>query len=139
MNAAPLAHRSKLHESFFGLFGGPIAWFLQFCAGYTLASEPCFRAGERLATPVPALQWTLLAMCLSMTAGVAVALLSLIVSWRAYRRTKDEASGERAHPVETGAGRARFLSLWGVLLGSTFAVATAMTGVAFLTLPRCAG
>jgi hypothetical protein len=93
MNAATQAHRVKLHESFFGLFGGPIAWFLQFCAGYALASEPCFRAGERLATPVPALQWTLLAMLLSMAAGIAVALLSLIVSWRGYHRTKDAASG----------------------------------------------
>jgi hypothetical protein len=139
MNAAPQAHRVKLHESFFGLFGGPIAWFLQFCAGYALASEPCFRAGERLAAPVPAMQWTLLAMLLSMTAGVAVALLSLIVSWRAYRRTKHEASGETTHLVEAGVGRTQFLSLWGVLLGSAFAVATAMTGVAFLTLPRCAG
>jgi hypothetical protein len=139
MNAASQAQRVKLHESFFGLFGGPIAWFLQFCAGYALASEPCFRAGERLATPVPALQWTLLAMLVSMAAGIALALLSLIVSWRAYRRTKDEASGETVNLVEAGLGRTRFLSLWGVLLGSAFAAATAMTGVAFLTLPRCAG
>jgi hypothetical protein len=139
MNAASQAQRAKLHESFFGLFGGPIAWFLQFCAGYALASEPCFRAGERLATPVPALQWTLLAMLLSMAAGIAVALLSLIVSWRGYRRTNDEASGETANLVEAGVGRTRFLSLWGMLLGSAFALATTMTGVAFLTLPRCAG
>ena len=139
MNAASQAQRVKLHESFFGLFGGAIAWFLQFCAGYALASEPCFRAGERLATPVPALQWTLLAMLVSMAAGIALALLSLIVSWRAYRRTKDEASGETVNLVEAGLGRTRFLSLWGVLLGSAFAAATAMTGVAFLTLPRCAG
>jgi hypothetical protein len=139
MNAATQAHRVKLHESFFALFGGPIAWFLQFCAGYALASEPCFRAGERLAAPVPALQWTLLAMILSMAAGIAIAVLSLFVSWRVYRRTKEEAHGETAHAAEAGAGRARFLSLWGVLLGGAFAVATAMTGVAFLTLPRCAG
>jgi len=139
MNAAPQAHRVRLHESFFGLFGGPIAWFLQFCAGYALASEPCFRAAERVESPIPALQWTLPAMILSMAAAVAIALLSLLVSWRAYRRTQDEAAGDTANLAESGAGRTRFLSLWGVLLGSAFAVATAMTGVAFLTLPRCAG
>ncbi len=139
MNAAPQAHRVKLHESFFGLLGGPIAWFLQFCAGYALASEPCFRGGARIAAPIPALQWTLPAMILSTAGAVAIALLALLVSWRAYRRTKDEAPGETAHLMEAGAGRTRFLSLWGVLLGSAFAVATAMTGVAFLTLPRCAG
>jgi hypothetical protein len=139
MSAAPQVYRAKLHESFFGLFAGPIAWFLQFCASYALASEPCFRGGERLAAPVPALQWTLLAMILSMAAAVVIALLSLLVSWRAYRRTKGEAPGATAHLVEAGPGRTRFLSLWGVLLGGAFAVATAMTGVAFLTLPRCAG
>ena len=94
---------------------------------------------ERLAAPVPALQWTLLAMLLSMAAAVVIALLSLLVSWRTYRRTKDEVPAETAHLVEAGAGRTGFLSLWGVLLGGVFAVATAMTGVAFLTLPRCAG
>jgi hypothetical protein len=139
MNAAPQGHRVKLHESFFGLFGGPIAWFLQFCGDYALSSEACFRDGERLAAPVPALQWTLLAMISWMAAAVAIALLSLLVSWRSYRRTYDEAPGKTAHLAEACMARTRFLSLWGMLLGGTFAVAIAMTGVAFLTLPRCAG
>jgi len=139
MNAAPHSRRVKLHESFFGLFGGPFAWYLQLCAGYALASEPCFRGGDRIVAPVPALQWTLAAMILSMAAAVVVALLSLLVSWRAYRRTQDEAPGGTAHVAEAGAGRTRFLALWGVLLGGSFALSTAITGVAFLTLPRCAG
>lgn len=129
----------KRHESFFALFGGPLAWYLQLCAGYALASEPCFRSGGRLQAPVAALQWTWSAMLLSMAAAVAVALVSLTVSWRAYGRTKEEAPGETAHLMEAGAGRTRFLALWGVLLGSGFALATAITGVAFVTMPRCAG
>jgi hypothetical protein len=31
------------------------------------------------------------------------------------------------------------LALWGVFLGSAFALAAAITAVAFITLPRCAG
>jgi hypothetical protein len=41
--------------------------------------------------------------------------------------------------MEAGAARTRFLALWGALLGGGFALATAITGVAFVTLPRCAG
>jgi hypothetical protein len=139
MNAAPHAHRVKLHESFFGIFGGPLAWYLQLCSGYALASEPCFKAGDRVTAPIPALNWTLAAMILTVGAAVAIALLSLAVSRRAYQRTKDQASGQTAHWVDAGAGRAHFLALWGMLLGGAFAVVTAITGVAFLTLPRCAG
>jgi hypothetical protein len=139
MNAASHTPRLKLRESFFGLFGGPLAWYLQLCAGYALASGPCFREGNRVLGPLPALHWTFAAMILSMAAAVVIALLSLMISWRVYRRTKNEDPGETIHLIEAGAGRTRFLALWGVLLGGAFAVATAMTGLDFLMLPRCAG
>jgi hypothetical protein len=139
MNASPHPHRIPLHESFFGLFGGPLAWYLQLNAGYALASAPCFRDGIRLATPIPPLQWTMPALVLLTVGAFVVALLSLLVSWRALRRIKTEASGEPEHMVEAGAERTRFLALWGVLLAASFAVATAITGAAFIALPRCAG
>jgi hypothetical protein len=139
MNAASHTPRLKLRESFFGLFGGPLAWYLQLCAGYALASGPCFREGNRVTGPLPALQWSFVAMIFSIAAAVAVALLSAVISWRVYRRTKDEAPGETIHPIEAGGGRTRFLALWGVFLGAAFALATAMTGVDSLMLPRCAG
>jgi hypothetical protein len=119
-NPAP----DKLRGSFFGLFGGPLAWFVQLCCGFALASQPCFRGGNRVAAPPPALQWTWPAMILLMAAAVAIALLSLLVSWRTFTRST---------------GRTRFLALWGILLGGSFALAAAFTAVAFLTLPRCAG
>jgi heme/copper-type cytochrome/quinol oxidase subunit 4 len=40
-------------------------------------------------------------------------------------------------PVDTE--RTHFLALWGILLGSGFALAVAITAVAFATVPRCAG
>lgn len=129
----------KLAEIFFGVFGGPLAWFIQLCAGYALASAPCFRDGVRVIAPLAVLQWTWPAMIIAMLASVAITLLALGVSWRAFRRTRQEAGGGSDHLLEMGAGRTRFLALWGVLLGSAFAVATAMTAVAFMLLPRCAG
>jgi hypothetical protein len=125
--------------SFFGLFGGALAWYLQLCTGYALASGPCFHDGDRLRAPLATLQWTWTAMIAAMGAAVLIALWSLAVSWRAYRRTQDEAQGDSQHLLESGAGRTRFLALWGVFLGSAFAVASAMTAVAFITVPRCAG
>ncbi len=89
----PHAQRVRPHESFFGLFGGPLAWYLQLCAGYALANQPCFRDGHRVVLPLAALEWTWPAMILAMIAAVAVALLSLLVSWRTLRRTRGKLPG----------------------------------------------
>jgi hypothetical protein len=83
--------------------------------------------------------WSFPAMVAVMLAGVVIALLAFWVSWRAVQRTRDEGAGDHRHLLETGAGRTRFLALWGVVLGSGFAVASLVTGVAFVFLPRCAG
>jgi hypothetical protein len=136
---APHADRVKLGELFFGVLAGPLAWYLQLCAGYALASTPCFRDGVRVAAPLEVLQWTRPAMIAAMLAGAVIALLAVGVSWRALRRTRQETGGGSAHLLEMGTGRTRFLALWGVLLGGAFAIATAMTAVAFILLPRCAG
>jgi hypothetical protein len=138
-HSAPRSARVKLVESLFGLLGGPIAWYLQLCGGYALASEPCFRAGHRTSAPPPGLNWTWPTMILLMAAAVAIALVSLLVSWHAFKRTRAGVLNE-AHqfmPVDTE--RTHFLALWGILLGSGFALAAAITAVAFFTVPRCAG
>jgi hypothetical protein len=139
LHPAPHAARVRILEIMFAVFGGPAAWFLQLCAGYALASAPCFRDGVRMAAPTAALQWSWPAMILIMLAAVAVALIALAVSWRAYAGTRGERGGGTAAPREVAAGRTRFLALWGVIYGAGFAVATAVTAVAFVVLPRCAG
>lgn len=139
LHPAPHADRVNSFEGLFGLFGGPLAWYLQLCAGYAMASAPCIRAGSRMSAPLSTLQWTWLVMILSTTAAFAIALFALLVSWRIFRRTKEEAAGGTAQLIEVGAGRTRFLALWGVLLSIGFALATAITALAFPMLPRCAG
>ena len=74
-----------------------------------------------------------------MIAGVVIALAALWVSWSNLQRTRNERPGEHAHLMQTGAGRTRFLALWGVMLSGGFAIASLVTGVAFAVLPRCAG
>jgi hypothetical protein len=138
-NLAPKRHAMRLRESFFALFGGPLAWFVQLNLGYGLASQPCFRDGERTVAPHWFPDWTWAAMIALMILACAIALLAALVAWRAYARTEDEAAGDRRHLLEVGAGRSRFLALWGIVLGAGAALATILTAVAFFVLPRCAG
>lgn len=143
--AAPLAHQSdsrRSHQrrfaSVFGLVGGPLAWFVQMCAGYALASWPCFPKDHRMVSPLAGYAWTSPAMVIALVAGVAVALAALFVSWRELIRTR-HANADQRHQIESGAGRARFLALWGIFLGGGFALTTVITAFAFVVLPRCAG
>jgi hypothetical protein len=135
----PHADRLPVHESFFALFGGPFAWFVQLCSGYALASQPCFIDGDRSWLPAFGLQWTWPAMIAVMLTAVMIALFALTLSWRAYRRTQNEAAGDELHLMEVGAGRTRFLALWGIVLAAGFSGATAVTAVALVLLPRCGG
>lgn len=137
----PAPHRDQvaLYESLFGVVGGPAAWFVQLCAGYALASWPCFPKDERGLVPVAGYEWTWPAMIGLLVAGGLVALAAFFVSWRVLRRTRDEMGGGNQALMEIGAGRTRFLALWGVLLGGGFALATIVTAVAFSVLSRCAG
>jgi hypothetical protein len=118
----------------FGVFGGPLAWFLQLCAGYALASRHCASSNVRMPA---ALDWTQAAMLTVATAAIAVSLLAALVSWRALQRTKTETPGDPRHLTEVRSGRDRFLALWGTVLGSSFAVAAAMTSFGVVILPRC--
>jgi hypothetical protein len=121
----------------FGLLGGPAAWYLQLCAGYVMASGPCFPHERRLGIPAEAFGWTWPALVVVLIAGVAVALAACWMSWRLLSRTQRIGSGPG--PLEIDAGRERFLALWGMVFGAGFAVATLITAVASIVLPRCAG
>jgi hypothetical protein len=141
MNDHPASkrHAMRLHESFFALFGGPLAWFAQLNVGFALASQPCFFNGERSAVPHLQTDWTWPSMIGLMIIACVIALLSTLISWRAYVSTDDEAADDHRRAIEAGNRRTRFLALWGIFLGAGSALATASTAVAFFVLPRCAG
>jgi len=134
---APQRHVLPPRQSFFAVFGGPLAWFLQLNADFALASNPCFINNERSIVPHLSPDWTWRAMIVIAVAALAVALAATLVAWRAYRLTKEESSGDH-DLMEIGAGRTRFLALWGICLGAGSALII-MTTLAFFALPRCAG
>jgi hypothetical protein len=137
LNGLPVRPLVQLHTSFFAVFGAPIAWFIQLCADYALASEPCFRDGHRSIDPLPQLIWTGPAMIAIMIAAILVAALSFLASWRAFSRARAFSPADISTSKE--ASRTRFLALWGMAFGGGFALAAALSTVALLTLPRCAG
>jgi hypothetical protein len=137
----PAPHRERVSglELAFAVAGGPVAWFIQFTAGYALASWPCFPGDHRMQFPMDGYVWSFPAMVVIMTAGVVIGVAALWVAWGAFQRTREEGPGDHRHLLDAGVGRTRFLALWGVVLGSGFALASLITGVAFVFLPRCAG
>jgi hypothetical protein len=132
------AHATRF-ASAFGILGGPLAWFLQMCAGYALASWPCFPKNHRMVAPLPDYDWTFPAMIIGLLVGVAIALAAFFVSWSLFRRARSTSGGSHSIEIENRTHRTRFLALWGMLLGAGFALTTIMTAVAFAVLPRCAG
>ncbi len=139
LHPAPQRARVSPVIAAFGVIGGPVAWFIEICGGYSLATAPCYSQAQRGLAPLDGLSWTWPAMITLLLMCVLVALAAFIVSARTFARTRSEGGGDHRHLMEVGAGRTRFLALWGMLLGAGFAVATALTAVAFVVLPRCAG
>jgi len=78
-------------------------------------------------------------MVVLLIASVVIAIAAFFAAYRNFQQTRDESHGDHTHLMEVGAGRTRFIALWGMLLGAGFAVATVIDAVAFLVLPRCAG
>jgi hypothetical protein len=136
---APQRHVLPPLQSFFVLFGGPLAWFLQLNADFALASNPCFFDNERTVAPPLASGWTWSAMIFIAAAACAMALAAMLTAWRAYRLTQQESGGDHHALMEVGAGRTRFLALWGLCFAGGSALLIVLTALAFVVLPRCAG
>jgi hypothetical protein len=136
MSAAPLSPLTRVQPRrasslavAFGLLGGPLAWLTELLSGYALASEPCFPHDQRLISPARDFAWTRSGIIVLLLVCVLVGFAAFLVSWRNLQRER----------IPAGAGRARFIALWGAALGAGFCVATLLTAVGIGLLPRCAG
>jgi hypothetical protein len=123
----------------FGVVGGPGAWYLQLCIGDWLANGPCFSNRERYLAPSHALAWTGPALIVLLLACVLIALGAFLVSLRIYRATSSSATVTTDLSPSMNVPRVRFMAYWGMVFGAGFCVATLLTAVAFVTLPRCSG
>ena len=123
----------------FGLLGGPAAWFIQLCGGFSLSTWPCFPGEQRLPAPALAWAWTRPATAIMTLLAFAIALAAMRVSGRLLREASAANSGGSLSATARSPGRTCFLALWGTVAGGAFAVAITFTGIALFILPRCAG
>jgi len=137
----PAPHRDRLSplSASLLLYVGPLAWFVQLCAGVMLTSWPCFPSMERRAVPLPGYAWTHAgALALLVLCAVAAGFTG-VLSWRKFREGRGERGDGKTALIEVGHGRTRFVALWGTYLGLGFALSTLVTLVAFAMVPRCLG
>ena len=139
LHTQPRAEQGELHESFFALFAGPLAWLVQLYAGYVLASQSCFPGSERRLTLPAHLVWTRPAIAAVVVAACLVSLLALASSLRSYRRSTDAMRPDADEVSRTAAQRTCFLALWGGIFGAGAALGSVLILVAYFVLPQCAG
>jgi hypothetical protein len=130
---------ARLHESFFALFAGPLAWILQIYASYALASQSCYGGSERRLTVPAHLGWTRPAIAIVMIAACLVCLLAMATSLRCYRRSAAEMRRDTSEATRSGAQRTCFLALWGTIFGAGGAVGSILILLAYFLMPQCAG
>jgi len=139
LHTQPREEAGRLHESFFALFAGPLAWVVQLYSGYALASQACYPGSERrLALPAH-LGWTRAAIAIVMLAACLVSLLALASSLRSYRRSAGAMGCDSAEPIRAAAQRTCFLALSGMVFSAGAAVGSVLTFFAYFVLPQCAG
>lgn len=135
---APHRHLIRIGPLLLGLFGVPFLWGIRLVANYAIASQFCFEGAVRRYTLPDTLGWIWWMMVaidlLTIIAGVATAL----VSYRNWRLTAEENATPNSALIETGEGRTRFLSLWGILVASLFILAALVDLVALCVIPVCA-
>ncbi|HEV2702273.1 MAG TPA: hypothetical protein VGV09_11615 [Steroidobacteraceae bacterium] len=116
------------------LFAAPTAWLTEISVGYALASGPCFAADRRLLVPAAQWAWSHTGLYVLAVAAIVVAIYAFTASVGALRQVANAAAST------IGADhRVKFAALWGIALSSGFGVATLLTGVGLVLLPRCGG
>jgi len=144
VTSLPVTHRDALPRAprplagnIFAIVGGPGAWFIQLCLGDLMASGGCYRGSSRFLGAASSQAWTWPAMIALLIVCAAIALAAFLVSFRRLRQTSGAGTPHDAPvPARTG-GAAHFLALWGTFLGAGFCLATLLTVVAYLAVPRC--
>lgn len=118
----------------FVIFAGPVAWFAELNIGYALATGPCFPTDQRLVMPDMRWAWTHTGLLGLAGVCMVIALLAFLNSLGALRQQSSS-----LHSTTVAGSRPQFAALWGVALGGGFFVATLLTGVGLVVLPRCGG
>lgn len=121
----------------FGLFGAPAAWSIQLLIDYPLAAHACFPHIVPLRAPFmgQGLFWT--ALVVVNIVAVFVSVAALVVAYRSWHATRDEAAGATHQALDTGDGRTRFMAMASVMSAVLFALAAVTHGMSLLLVTPC--
>jgi len=135
----PAPHRSRvgLAALLFGICAAPLAWNAQILFNAALSGFVCYPHDAPLAAPLlPGSRSLMLAVSV---AGIAIAIVAGLISWRSWRRTNEERPGSFHHLLELGEGRTRFMAMVGMLTSALFLIALAFGVSVLLLVPPCGG
>ncbi|HEY1276776.1 MAG TPA: hypothetical protein VGF25_17835 [Thermoleophilaceae bacterium] len=106
----------------FGVFGAPAVWVVQFVGGYTLGAADCGGAGLDIPFDALTAAFTAVAACVAVAAG-----LTALGVFRETRDVGDEPPGSRVH----------FLSIVGMTIAPLFVAIILMSGLGAIVLESC--
>jgi heme/copper-type cytochrome/quinol oxidase subunit 2 len=110
----------------FAVLGAPVAWGLEFTAGYWATQTQCSVPGQRWNVNVDL--WGVLLMGFAFVVATLAGLTALSL----FRGTQ-RADTEDSPP----AGRVHFLSIVGMAVTALFILVIVMTGLGIVILPDC--
>ena len=132
---APHRHNVPLAVLVFGLAAAPLAWIAQTSLNYLVASRACYPFDARKLQVVVDGLWPL--VIIAALVALAVGIIAAMVSWRAWRATREEHHGGGHQAIEVAEGRTRFLALAGVMLSALFVAAVVFNAVGLFVVPPC--
>src|ERR1700759_1798397 len=109
----PAPHRRRVHLAIliFGAFVGPVAWGLHLLANSAIDGQACYPGTAPRIDQLPHLR-VLLAS--SGALAIVLALIGTYVSYRSWRRTREEREGSHHDLIQVGEGRPRFFAFAGL-------------------------
>lgn len=132
---APHRYRVGLTALFFGLSAAAFAWNVQLLVSTALVGHACYPGDTPRVAPLwSGLWWWLLAIGV---AGIVLAIAGGLMSWRNWRRTRNEKSGSAHRLLTVGEGRTRFLAMFGILASCLFMIGLLFSTAAVLVVPLC--
>jgi hypothetical protein len=133
---APHRHNVSGWTLLFALSGPPLIWWLQSVMNYYVSGYACYPRNTPLSSPQSAgLMWSVLVVLTAL--ALAVSAISLLLSYRAWSRTREEMHGSGHDTMEVGEGRTRFLALSGMLTSALFFAAVVFNIGALVFVPPC--
>jgi hypothetical protein len=131
---APHGDRVGTATLLLAIAAGPAAWSLQLISKYALTGHYCYPDSIPQAQMPPGLDWVWPLMIAIDCLALLVVAGAIVISVRNWLITREEAGGRVFAVAE---GRARFLSMWGILTGAGFFLAVALDLVALFVVPLC--